>query len=124
MHRTIGAFHNGLQAVIDLILGPEETLQVLHPLEVAHRHATGIRQDIRHNRNAAIIEDTIRIWSSRSISRLNNQASPHPWCIPPRQLILQRRGYQRIAGKLQQFSIGDWFCFRQTFQCAMLFWVS
>ncbi len=50
------------------------SLQILDPFKVAEGHATGIRQNIRHHCNATIIENAIRIWSSRTVCRLNNQA--------------------------------------------------
>src|SRR5262245_29625697 len=37
--------HQLAQLVVDLVLAPHELLDVLHPLEVAHRHAAGVAQD-------------------------------------------------------------------------------
>ncbi len=37
------AFKNILQAVVDFFLAPEKSLAILHPLEVTHCDAAGVR---------------------------------------------------------------------------------
>src|SRR5258706_7909444 len=59
VHRLEAAHHNALESPVDLVLRPEEALQVLHPLEVAHRDTASVGQDIRHNLNAARAEDVV-----------------------------------------------------------------
>jgi len=45
-HFVEGAIHNVKEALVDFALAPEEALAVLHPLEVAHRNAAGIPENI------------------------------------------------------------------------------
>jgi hypothetical protein len=53
------ADHDLVQAHVDLVLGPEEAAEVLHPLEVAHRHAAGVADHVGHHQHAAVGQDVV-----------------------------------------------------------------
>src|SRR6266849_4676087 len=72
LHAMEGTGHNRFEAVVDLVLSPEKALQVLHPLEVAHRYAAGVRHDVRDYRNTAIGEDAVGIRGGWTIGSLND----------------------------------------------------
>src|SRR5258706_16342595 len=65
VHRLEAAHHDALESLDDLVLRPEEALQVLHPLEVAHRHATGVGQEIRHDLDSTRADDVVGLGSER-----------------------------------------------------------
>ena len=89
------------------MFSPEKALQVLYPLEVADGHATCIGQDIRHNRNAAIIEDMVCLWRRRTIGSLNDQTGLDAGRIFLRYLILKSGRHQHITWQRQQFRVRD-----------------
>src|ERR1051325_445558 len=48
-----------LHLPIDLVLLPEELLQVLHPLEIGDDRATCVCQDVRHQIHALVIQNPV-----------------------------------------------------------------
>ena len=120
----VGAAHDAFQLAIDLAFGPEEALQVLHPFKVADGDATGVRQDIWHNGQAAIIEDVIGFGCGGAVGGFDNQAALDPGGIPRGQLILQGGGDQHVTGEFEQLSIGDQLGIRKASQRAVFFGVA
>src|SRR6185503_20533129 len=47
MHLVERGSDRRFECVVDLAFSPEERILILHPLVVTHRHATGIRENIR-----------------------------------------------------------------------------
>ncbi len=41
-----GLHHLGFKLLIDLLLGPMDSVEILDPLEVADRHSSGIGEDV------------------------------------------------------------------------------
>src|SRR5438105_923374 len=66
------AIHNHFELLSNLFNTPEETLEILHPLEVAYGDAASIRQDVRNDYNTLLEENFVRFRSSRTISGLGN----------------------------------------------------
>src|SRR5256885_3849863 len=58
-HVVEGLHHYLFQARVDRGLAPEQVLEVLHPLEVAHRDAAGVAEDVRDEEHALLVEDPI-----------------------------------------------------------------
>src|ERR1051325_9647034 len=50
-----------VQLGVDLLLFPEEGLQVLHPLEVGDDHTSGVGDDVRHQKDPSVVEDGIGV---------------------------------------------------------------
>src|ERR1043166_3433057 len=49
-----------VQALVDLVLGPEEAAEVLHPCEIAYGDAAPIADDSGHHQHAALGEHVVR----------------------------------------------------------------
>src|SRR5256884_7507804 len=62
-----GILHNVHQPLVDLALPPEESLAVLHPLEVTHRHATGVAQNVGYGEDPFRIDDRIGLPGRRAV---------------------------------------------------------
>src|SRR2546426_1023552 len=56
VHRLERRLHRLLERFVDLILGPEERILILHPFVIADSHAAGVCQNIR-NQEYAFFEE-------------------------------------------------------------------
>src|SRR5438552_14581084 len=54
-----GLAHDAAKLLVNLVLVPEELLQVLDPLEVGHCHPAGVTQDVGQDNDAAVVQDVI-----------------------------------------------------------------
>ncbi len=72
-YRAIRALHQCLQAFVDLVLGPEEALEILHPFKVTHRHTARVGQDIRDDSDTSLVEDFVGCGIGWAIGGLDNQ---------------------------------------------------
>ena len=99
-----GAGHDQPQPVVDLLLGPGEGLQRLHPLEVGDGDAAGVGENVGKNQDAAVEQDRVGLGQGRSVRRLGDQAGPDPRRIGGVDLRLQRRRDQDVAIELEQRS--------------------
>src|SRR5439155_14880367 len=70
-----GILHNVHQPLVDLALPPEESLAVLHPLEVTHRHATGVAQNVGYGEDPFRIDDRIGLPGRRCERDLRDRKS-------------------------------------------------
>src|SRR6266851_4699286 len=102
LHSMESTRHDGFEPVIDFVFGPEEALQVLHPLEVTDGDTTGIGHDVGDDCDAAIIEDTISLGCGWAVGGFNNQAGLYAWSVSRGQLVLPGGRHQDIALELQQ----------------------
>src|SRR5262249_45023281 len=51
----------------DLVAVPEQAAEVLHPLEVRDSDAAGVREDVRHDGDAALAEDLVGLDRRRTV---------------------------------------------------------
>src|ERR1700737_5007842 len=58
--------HDGFQLLVHLVLGPEERLQVLHPLEIRDGHTARVGEDIRDQEDVALAKDRVGLGGGRS----------------------------------------------------------
>ena len=70
-----GALHQLDQAVVHLLLRPEELLAALQPLEVGDGDAAGVGDDVRHDGDAALGEDGVGLEIGRAVGALYEQAT-------------------------------------------------
>src|SRR3712207_7182816 len=58
-------------------LGPEELLQVLHPLEVADHHAAGVAQDVGDDEHLVppLVQHRVRVRRRRAVRSLGQDAA-------------------------------------------------
>ena len=96
------ADHDVLEAVVDLVLRPEEVLQVLHPLEVADGHATGVREDVGDDGDAAFLEDRVGLGGSGAVGCLDDEAGLDAVGVGMGQLAFQGGGDKDVTGHLKQ----------------------
>src|ERR1043166_120854 len=97
--------HLVFESFVHYILRPEIPHAVLHPLEVRHRHATCVRQNIGHNEDAFFVKYFIRAGRRRSISSLRQHLALQLVRVVRSDLVLRGRRYQHITRKLQQFLV-------------------
>ena len=57
----------------DLVAVPEQAPEILHPLEVRDRDAAGVREDVRHDGDAALAEDLVGLDRRRPVRALDDQ---------------------------------------------------
>src|SRR5579872_1349316 len=53
------ALHDAPQPLVDGLLLPEELLEILHPLEVRHRDAAGVSENVRQDHDPALVQDVV-----------------------------------------------------------------
>src|SRR3972149_5539548 len=112
--------HDLLELLVDVLLRPEEVLNVLHPLEVGYRHAAGIGDDVGHQHDTAPIEDAVRLRGSRAVRALDDEPGFHSVGVVPGDLVLDGGGYENVARQLQQFVASDLVNVPHPLQAAVL----
>mmetsp|Transcript_5448 Transcript_5448/g.13137 ORF Transcript_5448/g.13137 Transcript_5448/m.13137 type:complete len:351 (+) Transcript_5448:255-1307(+) len=76
--------------------------QVLHPLEVRHRHAAAVQQQIRDHHHALLLQNLARTIRHGPVRGLRDHPRPHPPRVPRVDDALQRRRDEHVAGHLQR----------------------
>src|ERR1035438_6312825 len=89
--------HHFLEANIDLVLVPKEGLQILHPFEVRHRHAARVGKYVGNHRDAALLEQDVRVRSARAVGRLEDEPSLNAPGILAGELILQSGRHEQAV---------------------------
>src|SRR5690606_30770538 len=75
-HAVVGADHAPLELRVDLLEVPGLAALVLDPLEVADRHAAGVRPHVRDHFDAALREDGFALRVDRAVRALGDEAGP------------------------------------------------
>src|SRR5438874_2400145 len=71
IHGIEALAHDVGEPVVDGVLRPEVPAAVLHPLEVRHRDAAGVREDVRNDEHALLVKNGIRArggWTIRAFA--------------------------------------------------------
>src|SRR5262252_779320 len=55
-----GPPHDGLELLVHLVLGPEVTRQILHPLEVGDGDAARVRENVWNQEDTILVKDRVR----------------------------------------------------------------
>jgi hypothetical protein len=95
------------QAVVDLLLGPRERLQRLHPLEVGDGHAAGVGQDVRQDEHPAVEQNLVRFRCRRAVGGFGNDAGLNLGGVAGRDLVLHRGRDQNLARQREQLGVVD-----------------
>ena len=66
-----------VQARVHLLLLPEVLLQALHPLEVGDDDAAGVREHVREDEHAAVLEDLVGRRRDRPVRALADDPRLH-----------------------------------------------
>src|SRR5262245_49904703 len=101
------ALHQADQAVVHLLLAPEELLEALHPLEVGDRHAAGVREDVGHDGDAALAQDRVGVEPGRAVRALDDELRLDALRVLAGDLVLHRGGDQHVARQLEQRLVAD-----------------
>src|SRR6266566_2023647 len=96
-----------VQLRVDLLLLPEESLEVLHPLEVGNDHAACVGDDVWDQEYAAVVEDGIGVGRHRCVGTFGDQARPDPRSVVRRDDVLSRRRHQHCHRQLEELRVGD-----------------
>ncbi len=99
--------HDLAQPVVDLLERPWERLKRLHPFEIGDGDTPRIREDVRQEHHALVVENAIRFRSRRPVGCFRYDSGRYPVCVPGGNLPLQRGGDQHVALKLEQLLIRD-----------------
>src|SRR5207248_822123 len=91
----------------NLLAVPEQPAEILHPLEVGHGHATGVREDVRHDGNAAVGENRIRLERRRAIRSLDHELRVHAARVLAGDLVLASRDDEHVTWELEQPVVRD-----------------
>src|ERR1700730_17673519 len=78
-----------VQLGVDLLLLPEEGLQVLHPLEIRNDHTARVGDDVRDQEDAALVKDGIRLRRDRGVGALGDEPGTDPSSILLGDLVLE-----------------------------------
>src|SRR5215472_9692537 len=101
-HFVEGILHNVHQAVVHLALPPEESLAVLHPLEVTHGHAAGVAQNVGDSEDPFRIDDPIGLPGRRAVGALTEDSRLDLVCIFLRDLVFNGGGDGDVA-RLEEY---------------------
>jgi HPt (histidine-containing phosphotransfer) domain-containing protein len=100
-----GALHQPDQAVVDLLLAPEELLGALHPFEIGDGDPAGVGEDVRHDGDAALPQDAIGHDAGRPVRRFDHEHGLDATGVLFGDLILYGGRNQHVAGQLEKLLI-------------------
>ena len=107
MHRLKRLHHDAFQLAVDLVFVPEELCQVLHPLEIRHRDAAGVGQNVGQHQHIIFVKNGVSAGRGRPVGRLSHDLGAHPRRVLQRDLVFQRCRHQDVALQLQHGVAGD-----------------
>src|SRR6516225_10022035 len=76
-NRGVSGAHDLAKPTVHFKLGPVQALEVLRPLEVTSGYAASVGQDIRDDRDAALLENLVGFWKSGCVCRFDNHLGPN-----------------------------------------------
>src|SRR5207245_10374745 len=97
---------------------PVELRAALHRLEVSHDHATGVRKDVRHDQDAALGEEAVRLRGHRTVRPLNNDPRADLVGVVACDLSLQGGGDKYVDVHREELRIRNARHTGEAFECA------
>ncbi|QCD67285.1 PAS domain S-box protein (plasmid) [Halomicrobium mukohataei] len=82
--------HLAFEFVVDALSGPGAAIDVLEPLEVRHRDAARVREDVGNHGERAVGEDLVCGAGRRSVGTLDDEVGPHVGGVLGRQDVAER----------------------------------
>src|SRR6476469_605924 len=67
-----GAGQHGVELLANAVEAPAIILQVLDPLEITHRHAAGVGQNVGQNLHATVVQDFVGVGIDGGVGRLDD----------------------------------------------------
>src|SRR5262245_23177638 len=104
-----GLEHQLPELGVHLLLVPEVLLQVLHPLEVADRHAAGVAEDVRDDERVGLRQDAVRLRGGRAVGAFGDDAALEPRGVLGGDDPLQGARGQHGARCGEQLLVWHWF---------------
>ena len=92
---------------VDLLLLPEEGLQVLHPFEIRHDHAARVGDDVRDQEDVSVMKDGVGLRGDGRVRSLGDESRSNPACVVLGDLILHGRRDENRHGQLDNLFVGD-----------------
>src|ERR1019366_853329 len=99
--------HRLLQPAVYFGLVPEELLQVLYPFEIGDSHTAGIGENVGQHHHLFTAEHEVGFWCRRAVGGFGDDLGPDVARILNCDLVLQSRGNQNVALRLQHVLAGD-----------------
>src|SRR5262249_37070807 len=81
---------------------PEESIQVLDPLEIGYGHTAGIGENVGYTEHPVFVQDAVGGWSDRAVSSLGDDAGLDRRRIFAGNLVFERGRDQDVAINLEQ----------------------
>src|SRR5271169_4027562 len=81
-HVVEGGDLDGLEFVVHIVFRPEVAVAVLHPFEIGNRNATGIGQNVRDYKHAAVKQDVVCRRRGGTVGALGQDSSLDAAGIP------------------------------------------
>ena len=92
---------------VDRRFAPEEVLEVLHPLEVAHGDSAGVAKDVGDEEDALVEKDAVGLGACRPVRSLRDDLRLDPRGIVLTDLVLDRRRNEDVAVELEELRVRD-----------------
>src|SRR6185295_4993903 len=92
-----GADHDALEAPVHGVLVPEVAAAVLDPLEIAHGHAAGVRQNVGNDENALLLENLVGGGGGGTVGALADDLRLYLRSVLTGDDVLRGRGHQHVA---------------------------
>src|SRR5664279_1715224 len=99
--------HRLLQPTIHFGLVPKELLQVLYPFEIGDSHTAGIGEDVGQHHHLFTTEHEVGFRCRRAVGGFGDDLGPDIARVLNCDLILQGRGNQNVALRLQHVVAGN-----------------
>src|SRR5215470_16104784 len=95
-HFVEGSGHDLLQAQIHFVGVPHQAFLVLHPFEVADRHAAGVGQNVRQHGDAAAGENLVGVRGGGAVGGFRDDAGLDGLGVVQGNDVFKRRGNQNV----------------------------
>ena len=96
-----------VQPRVDLLFLPEVLLQALHPLEVGDDDAARVREHVREDEDALVLEDLVGGRGDRPVRALADDPRLHLRRVVRADHLLERAGREHVALQQQQLLVRD-----------------
>src|SRR5215218_2706849 len=102
-----GAGDDVVEPLVHLFLLPEVLLEPLHPLEIGDDDAARIREHVREDEDAPVLEDLVGGRRDRAVRALADDTRLHVGRVLVRDHLLERARGQHVALEQQELVVGD-----------------
>jgi alkylhydroperoxidase family enzyme len=112
-HRIERLAHLLLEPLVDVLLFPEISIAILHPLEVRRRHAAGVGEDVGDDEDAFVVQELVRVRCCRPVGAFRDDLGLDERRVVHGDLILERGGNQHVNVKTPESVVRQRFAARE-----------